>query len=288
MKINGVNGANTQMGQMGMNQATDSYSRNIQNQIANAQKQLQELSSNEDMTLEEKMKKRQEIQQQISGLNMQLRQHQIEQRKEKQQAKGSSMDDMLGGTGNTGSAKAGSKNTGLSQASMTAMISADSSMKQAKVQGSVATSMEGRAGVLEAEIKQDAGRGADVEKKKEELADVTQKAENAAASQLNMLVEANKAMEEAVTAELGDNKASGAKEEKTGQAENTAEKAAEGGTNGEKAQDSVSGVEPQAGNAENIQRDDGTQAGNVQPVETAVPEVITAQEAVYTHVDVRL
>ena len=30
MKINGINGANTQMGQMGMNQATDSYSRNAQ------------------------------------------------------------------------------------------------------------------------------------------------------------------------------------------------------------------------------------------------------------------
>ncbi|MEY8326698.1 FlxA-like family protein [Lachnospiraceae bacterium 54-11] len=57
MKINGINGANTQMGQMGMNQATDSYSRNIQNQIVDAQKQLQELSSNGDMTLEEKMKK---------------------------------------------------------------------------------------------------------------------------------------------------------------------------------------------------------------------------------------
>lgn len=83
MTINGINGVNTQMKQMGMNQATDSYSRNIQSQIANAQKQLQELSSNEDMSLEEKMKKRQEIQQQISDLNMQLRQHQMEQRKEK-------------------------------------------------------------------------------------------------------------------------------------------------------------------------------------------------------------
>ena len=57
MTINGINGVNTQIGQMGMNQATDSYSRNIQNQIANAQKQLQELSSKEDMTLEEKKKR---------------------------------------------------------------------------------------------------------------------------------------------------------------------------------------------------------------------------------------
>jgi len=51
MEINSINGINTQMRQMGMNQATDSYSRNIQNQIANAQKQMQELSSNENMIL---------------------------------------------------------------------------------------------------------------------------------------------------------------------------------------------------------------------------------------------
>ncbi len=286
MKINGTNGANTQMVQMGMNQAADSYSKNIQNQIANAQKQLQELSSNEDMTLEEKMKKRQEIQQQISDLNMQLRQHQIEQRKEKQQAKGSSMDDMLGGTGNTGSAKAGNKNTGLSQASMTAMISADTSIKQAKVQGSVATSMEGRAGVLESEIKNN--HGADVTKKKEELADVTQKAQAATASQMNTLAEANKTMEEAAAAERNNNTVSGAKEEKTDRAENTAEKTAESGADGEKAQDGVSGAGLQAGAAENVQQDDRTQAENAQPAETAVPEAATAQAAAYTHVDVRL
>ena len=282
MKINGISGSNAQMGQMGMNQATDSYSRNIQSQIANAQKQLQELSSNEEMTLEEKMKKRQEIQQQISDLNMQLRQHQAEQRKEKQQAKASSMDDMIGGT----KSKAGEKGIGMSQASMTAMISADTSIKQAKVQGSVATSMEGRAGVLESEIKNN--HGSDVTKKKEELADVTQKAQAATASQMNTLAETNKAMEEAAVAERGDNKTSGVKEEKTGQAENIAEKAAESGTNGEKAQNGVSGTESQTGNAGNVQRDDSTQAGNVQPVETAVPEVTTAQAAVYAHVDVRL
>lgn len=41
--------------------------------------------------------------------------------------------------------KAGKQSTGLSQASMKAMISADSAMAQAQVQGSVATKMEGRA-----------------------------------------------------------------------------------------------------------------------------------------------
>lgn len=198
MTINGINGENTQMGQMGMNRATDSYSRNIQNQITNAQKQLQELSSNEDMTLEEKMKKRQEIQQQISDLNMQLRQHQMEQRRAamggqgKQQTKGSTMGGLLGGTG-----KAGSKSAGLSQASMTAMISADSAIKQAKVQGSVATKMEGRSGVLQSEIKMDQAIGGNTQKKEEELAEVEQKAQAAVSSQFSTLADANRTMEEA-------------------------------------------------------------------------------------------
>lgn len=215
MTINGVNGANTQMGQMGMKQAADSYSRNIQNEIANAQKQLQELSSNEEMTLEEKMKKRQEIQQQISELNMQLRQHQMEQRKEKQQAKKTSTDDMLGGTRG---GKSGSKSAGLSQAGMTAMISADVSIKQSKVQGSVGARMEGRAGVIESEIKLDEMSGQDTTKKREELADVEEKAMKATASQMETLGKANKAMannamEEVAEADSRDNTTSEAKKE---------------------------------------------------------------------------
>ena len=85
MRINGLNGVNTQTGGMNMMQTNDSVSKNIQNQIANAQKQLQEISSNKEMSIEEKLKKRQEIQQQISDLNNQLRQHQIEQRKSNRQ-----------------------------------------------------------------------------------------------------------------------------------------------------------------------------------------------------------
>ena len=80
---------------------------------------------------------------------------------------------------------------------MHAMISAESSMKQAQVQGSVATSMEGRAGVLKAEIKQDGATGGDTKSKEEELAQVEQKAEQATASQMESLGKANKTIEEA-------------------------------------------------------------------------------------------
>lgn len=197
MRINGRDGA-PMSGQPGLRQA-DSVSKNIQRQIANKQKELQNLSSNQDMDMETKGKKRQEIMQEINDLNNQLRQRQIEQRQEaanarKAQGTGASITDLIGGGGH--GAKSGAQGAGLSQINMRAMVSADSAMAQAKVQGSVAKSMENRAGVLKAEIKQDTGR-TDVEAKKKELAEVEQKMEGAAASQISTLSKASKEMEEA-------------------------------------------------------------------------------------------
>ncbi len=79
---------------------------------------------------------------------------------------------------------------------MTAIISADTSMKQAKVQGSVSTKMEDRSGVLEIEIELDKARGYDIRKKVEELANIEQKAQAATSSQLSILADASKTMEE--------------------------------------------------------------------------------------------
>lgn len=196
MTISSIMGAekSTQAGRSGMNQ-TDAVSKNIQTQIASAQKKLQELSSNEELTLEEKMKKRKEIQQEIADLNQQLRQHQMEQRE-----KSRAVSDLLGVRQGAGAAGAGSGGSGLSQASMQAMLSADTSMKQARVQGSVSARMKNRAGVLKAEIKIDKGKG-DVKAKEAELADVEQKAEKAAASQAGSLASANQAAKEAANAQ---------------------------------------------------------------------------------------
>ena len=201
MNVKGINGSGTGLQSFGMNrnQGTDSVSKNLQNQIANAQKQMQELGDNKEMSLEEKMKKRQEIQQQISDLQNQLRQHQIEQRKENQQKSSSSMDDMLGG--NRQAAKAKKGGTGMSSASMQAIISADSSMHQVKVQGAVKSEMEGKAGVLESEIKLDEARGGDTTKKREELAEVEAKAQDITASQMEILSETEKDLKEAAEAD---------------------------------------------------------------------------------------
>ena len=266
MRINGFSGTNTQTGTMGMTQGNDSVSKNIQNQIANAQQKLQDLSSNEEMSLEDKMKKRQEIQQEINNLNQQLRQHQIEQRKEQQSKNSSSMDDMVAGTSNTSK----KKDTGLSQASMQAMLCADSSMKQAKVQGSMATQIQGRASVLESEIKQDAGKG-NTEKKEEELAELKAKAQSATAAQMSTLADANKSVEEAAKAENS----------------NTEDTATKNNTDkSEKTQESAGAAAEETDNVKNTDIKGETQA----TVETPTLENAqnATQQAVYTPIDIRL
>lgn len=266
MRINGINGTNMQNVGMNRQMGTDSVSKNIQNQIANAQKKLQELSANKEMSMEEKMNKRQEIQQQIIDLNNQLRQHQIEMRREQQQSKSSSMDDMLGGTKTV--SNTGKQSTGLSQASMQAIISADSAMTQVQNQGRVVIKMEGRAGVLESEIKLDAARGGNVEAKKEELAEIQQKAVQAQGSQMNVLANANKELEEAAKSKQ--------------QTEKTTDK----GENN---------VVTNENQEKNVESEDGTEVIDAdvvtETVSTDIPESVSisvSKAVTYAHVDVLL
>jgi len=228
MRIDSVNN-NMNMGmQTRMAQGMDAATKSIQNQIQAKQQELQKLSENEDMSPEDRMKKRQQIQQEISDLNMQLRQRQIDQRRQQQQSKGSSMDDILGGKQQAQKKSQSGQSAGLSQASMKAMISADSSMKQAAVQGSVAIQMQDRANVLKAEIKQSGS----TEAKEAELADLEQKAMNATASQMNTLSDANATIEEAREAEKESAKSESSKTENTGKAKEKQEGISDNTENG--------------------------------------------------------
>lgn len=164
-------------------QGNDSVTKSIQNQIQNKEQQLQKLSENEDLSPEEKMKKRQEIQKEIQELQKQLRQHQNEMRRKQSQGREDSMDKMLGGNRNSGSSDNGS----LSQGSMKAMISADSTMKQVRAQESTATKLEGDARNLRAQIRTDAQRGDSVEAEEEALADLEERVSNIRATQVGML-----------------------------------------------------------------------------------------------------
>lgn len=153
------------------------------------------------------MKKRQEMQKQISELEIQLRQRQMEMKQEqtrKKKESGNAVDELTGAK--QLEKKSGKQSNGMSAGSMEALLSADAAMKQADVHGSTATKMENRTGVLETEIKLDSGRGgsSNIEFKQEELAATKALADQAVSSQMESLAEANESVQEAAREEQKD------------------------------------------------------------------------------------
>lgn len=85
MGVGGINAAGgMSVGQM-KSQSTDAVSKSIQNKITTVQQKMQQLSSKEDLPVEEKTKKRQELQQELSSLNTQLRQHRADTSRKQRQ-----------------------------------------------------------------------------------------------------------------------------------------------------------------------------------------------------------
>ena len=111
---------------------------------------------------------------------------------------------------------------GLTNVMSRSLLSAQMSMKTAKLQHGVKKQMDGRAGVLESEIKLDSGRGGDVTKKKEELEDVEKKSADLENSQMNLLSEMNDNLKKAAEADAEEQRAEKAAEKK--KAEKAAEK----------------------------------------------------------------
>jgi hypothetical protein len=194
MKINSMQGTGAVPTDRG-NKATqnDEISKNLLQQIASYQKQLQELPTNESMSPEAKMKKRQEIMKEMAKLNQQLQQRQMELRKE-QQAGHDPVSEMAE---QTKQKLTEGKEGGISLGKMEAMISADTSLKQAKVQESVGTRLESRAAILETEIRQDKGSGTDTSQKEAELVELEGKINSNAKGQMSALDGVNREVKEA-------------------------------------------------------------------------------------------
>lgn len=294
MKISGMNSVSVPV--MGTGQQPDALSRSLQKQIEDIKKRMQDLASDRNMSDEEKMKKRQELQKKITELTQQLKQHQMEQKKEARQQdrkeKESSMEDMLGGK-RAGDAKNAPHSTGLSRGSMQAMISADSSMKQARVQGSAVTEMKGRENVLEIEIKLDSARAGTegsakgVDAKKEQLAEIRKRRMNVESAQMQTLTEANKEAESAVkeqtdaqrTGEKKEAAASKAEQKKAAEKEGEADA---GNTTENRDVQRINGEQPikdAAKTGTDQEQEDEQVLWRIQEKEA---------ERCYTHMDVRL
>lgn len=271
MTIGGIGGnANAGSGAVRMeNPNMDAYSKSLQKQIMEAQKQLQELGQNDEMDPDTKMKKRQEIQKQISDLNMQLRQHQMEERKKAQQEKRQKNQPQ----------KSEENESGLSKNSMEAMISADNSLKQAKVQGDTAKWLQNSADIKRSEIKRDGGgskRSPDdnalISSKWDDVESMEQHAKAATASQMSTLAEAQNKLSEANAKDSASAKTQEKNDEKA-KAEGQ-ETEAVSGTEAATATEAVSTVV----NAEEPE------------TETSAPMSVTAKEsaAIGSNIDVRV
>ena len=94
----------------------------------------------------------------------------------------------------------------LSNVMTRSLISASSSMKQIKAQHAIKTQMDGKAGILEAEIKLVSGRGGDVSKKKEELEHIQKKVTEIGKQEMSQLSELNSNMNEAAKADAEEQK----------------------------------------------------------------------------------
>ena len=204
MTIGAVNGSQgvQQPGKMGGRQ-DDPVAKGIQDKINQAQKELQELNGRQDMPPKVKQEKRQELQQEINDLNMQLRQHEMQEKMKEREEKRQGQDNPLGLSEYQDNVRKDSRpgvEMGISAAGMEALISADGARKTADVQGSVAQRMEGKAGVLEAEIQLDSARNMDTSSKQEQLADVNSKAQAAQTAQMSTLQKAGEERKEAAEA----------------------------------------------------------------------------------------
>lgn len=184
----------------------DSLTRSLKKQIARLQENLQKLSENSDLSMEEKMKRRQELMKQIADLNNQLRMHELELQRQKQNSNAKSQEEQASAKkaeSEPGAALGNGKKqgTGLSQASMQAMISAENTFDQAKVHGSVVRQIEARKKVLASEISQDS-KG-NTEAKQKELSELEQTEAAANEKRAELLGKAGRAQKEARDKEEG-------------------------------------------------------------------------------------
>lgn len=85
---------------------------------------------------------------------------------------------------------------GISGGSMNALLTAGTRMEQASLQGRVSDNLRANANILRAEIKQDAGRGASVEKKKKALQEMEKQADTVESAQFSSLSEVRKSVEQ--------------------------------------------------------------------------------------------
>ena len=201
MRVEGINAGQAPALRAGK-KTEDAISMSLQKQIENAQKQMQDLAQNDQMPLEDKMKKRQELQKQITDLNQQLRQHEIELRRK--QAEEAREKRAREAQENGSAEKEQEQGSGISRDSMNALLSADATIRQADAGDRIVTQMKGERNVLAGEIRMDKSRGVNTAKKEERLSDLEKRMDQVTGAQIKTLAGANKKLNETAEKEAGE------------------------------------------------------------------------------------
>ncbi len=161
---------------------TNTESKQIQSQIALKQQRLNQLSSDQQMSAQEKDKERLELQQQIAELNRKLQLLREEQKEETSEAK---KEELLAKQADEKNSQedddTNAETTPVTEPSdapfqnMKGILAADFLMQKEKIQERVTQIQDGTENVLEAEIKLDQLHGTETGAKKEQLEELRKK-----------------------------------------------------------------------------------------------------------------
>lgn len=171
---------------------TDSETKSIQNEITSQSQRLNRLSSDSEMSAEEKAKKRQEIQKEIAELNRKLRMLRMQQKEddkkaqEEQEAKTSVIKEQIAETSKEETENKSSENglkdsekedaleqfekTSIPPQNIKKLLESGTLLQKERIQQSVFHKETSAENILEAEIKSDKLYGTDTSAKEEKLA----------------------------------------------------------------------------------------------------------------------
>lgn len=179
-------------------QKTDTVAQGLQRQIQRTEEQIAKLSEQENLTPEEKQKKKKELEEKLNSLKQQLQQHEIEKKKAEQEEKTRKIQEELEKKEAERREQRGEEErNGMSNAGMHAMIFAGKSMEQANAIHRVKTSMEGEAHRLKGAIAAEESRGGDVSELKSQLGELEGRIGEVTADIVKKYGEANQKMKQA-------------------------------------------------------------------------------------------
>lgn len=144
----------------------DNEKNNIQNQLNNKQRRLNNLNADEELTAEEKVRERREIQEQIAELKRKLqlealKQEEAEEKAEKEQAQNRVLKEER--------TEQRQEQQKADEKSAEQIFVAEATLHHGKIRDVVSLKKEGIQNILEAEIKSDKLYGSDTEEKQEKL-----------------------------------------------------------------------------------------------------------------------